>query len=78
MASIGIEQKLQGLLKNMEEVYFVTLLGSYNIWQEVSEVRLISYLLLEYTYRYLYTIMLTGLIYNILNSHILTWVLFIC
>lgn len=50
MASIGIEQKLQGLLKNMEEVYFVTLLGSYNIWQEVSEVGL---------YTYLYTIMVT-------------------
>jgi hypothetical protein len=33
-----VERRLQGLLKNMDDKHFVVLTGSYNIWQEVSEL----------------------------------------
>jgi hypothetical protein len=31
----GLEGKLQGVLKGLDDAHFVTLQGSYNIWQEV-------------------------------------------
>jgi hypothetical protein len=31
----GLESKLQGVLKGLDDAHFVTLQGSYNIWQEV-------------------------------------------
>lgn len=31
-----IEKRLMGALKNLSDSHFVTLFGSYNIWQEVS------------------------------------------
>lgn len=30
-----LERRLQSVLKGMDEAHFVTLTGSYNIWQEV-------------------------------------------
>jgi hypothetical protein len=31
----GLEGKLQGVLKGLDDAHFVALQGSYNIWQEV-------------------------------------------
>jgi hypothetical protein len=34
----GLESKLQGVLKGLDDAHFITLQGSYNIWQEVQRI----------------------------------------